>query len=420
MDKSQLEQLVFYRLPFRSGTRILDLDTLNRHSDIRRPARPYLRISTKKLCFINEVLIASVTLGEEQPERVYLKVTENELLVSCSVDTDESYLSRYAYFMLLDNISIYNKAYFEDYYWPGTFGQQGNKFLIIKRKYGQLQVSLKQTYIGFYKPGQTLPDLSDTEVQGRGCQEFEPHWEPLLHSGNSRVIGYCLAAMVPKSWLVSHYPFLIPYIAKTTKDGNGILTFEKFVSDAIELEDLDYSSNDQQLINLCYEMKEYAVICEDGGSQEAGQHKSRRVFELWHKAASLFATAKYKHYHYSFGMRQLKGKPKKHDMFPCTFINAKPLLVFLWKDKGNHYLLELRVKIFNKIHRLPERFFTDYFIATKQSPYQFLLLGSLADCKVVSFFCKSNYQMVILKRHYTGAIHAFIGRLDELYQIIKG
>lgn len=111
----------FFHLPFTPNTRILTENTLNQYSEIRKPKKGYFPIKIRKISFSNELLVIGVILDKEPEEMVYIKVTTSELLVSCSVDTHENYLSRYAYFAL-NQLMYYHTEYdFEDNYWPGFF-----------------------------------------------------------------------------------------------------------------------------------------------------------------------------------------------------------------------------------------------------------------------------------------------------------
>jgi len=148
----------FFRLPFNPNTRILTQETLNRHSEIRKPKRTFFPIKIRKISYTNELLTLGVTLCKEDEELVYIKVTSSFLLVSCSVDTHDSYLSRYAYFSLFQLMFYYGKYDFEQYYWPGFFDEQIglSKYLRINKSKGSLWVSAKLRYKTLYKPEQNL------------------------------------------------------------------------------------------------------------------------------------------------------------------------------------------------------------------------------------------------------------------------
>ncbi|MBC7417834.1 MAG: hypothetical protein H7325_06740, partial [Pedobacter sp.] len=193
----------FFRLPLKDGTRILTVETLNRYSDIRRPKKPYLKIRRRKLSFHNELLTIGVVLGNEEEERVYIKATDSELLVSCSVDTTSGYLSRYAYFALYDMMSIYDEVDFEGFYWPDFFNlDNGNSsYLMIKMYRGSLIVSPKGRFIGIYKPNQTLPSIRDNVEKVRQAVTV---LHEILPKNTQEIIGFCLADTSTEKWHTNH------------------------------------------------------------------------------------------------------------------------------------------------------------------------------------------------------------------------
>lgn len=205
----------FFHLPLKTGTRILTVETLNRYSDFRRPKKPYLKIRRRRLSFHNELLTIGVTLDNEEEERIYIKVTFSELWVSCSVDTTDTYLSRYAYFALLDMMSVYDEKDFEDYYWQGFFDENGeSKYLTIRIYKGTLVVFPKVRYHGLYKPEQVLPSIGDNIEKAR-YSALVSHEVPPRDS--QEIIGFCLADTNTEKWHTNHFPFLVPYIGTLDK-----------------------------------------------------------------------------------------------------------------------------------------------------------------------------------------------------------
>jgi len=89
--------------------------------------------------------------------------------VSCSIDTNESYLSRCAYFTLY-RLALYSDKYdFEHYYWPDFFDQHTgeSKYLVVHKSKDKIFVSSKVRYKGLYKPGTPLPILSGGNLELR-------------------------------------------------------------------------------------------------------------------------------------------------------------------------------------------------------------------------------------------------------------
>ena len=90
----------FYKLPLEKGSRGLSLAVLDQiasglcstFSVGKKPDLPVIQ----SLSFDQGLLTVHVKLGGEEAVRVYIGVEYDHLLVSCSVDKDESYLGHYA------------------------------------------------------------------------------------------------------------------------------------------------------------------------------------------------------------------------------------------------------------------------------------------------------------------------------------
>lgn len=417
----------FFRLPFKPGTRILTLDILNDHSDFRRPKKPYLLIETRKLSFVNEVLTLGIVLDDEEEEFVYIRVTASELLVSCSVDTEKDYLSRSAYFALYYLMLFHRQFDFEDFYWPGFFDPETGdcKYLMISKSKGSLAVAPKIRYKGLYKPGQPLPvilkDISTAE-------EAIPKIQEPIPKERDVVIGFCLADTHPERWHSNHYPFLIPYIGVLDKKRTFVKGFKSYVLDEQFLSETDLSDEQQRLVEICFAMKKIALIQQPeykenvdllAEKQEKNKYNFNRLFELWQEAIPILAGRLYTHYHFTFGMRNVKGKPSKLSMKPCRFNNEVPKICFLWKEIGDYYKIELRLMVGKEIHEVTYFYNTTFFVRTSGDQRNYFLLDSLMDNELISFFQKYHFQLLILKVHYEGYCEDFINQLKTNYQFLR-
>lgn len=417
----------FFRLPLKQGTRILTLITLNQYSDFRSPKRPYLRIQTRKISFYNEVLTIGVILNDEEEERIYLKATFSELLVSCSVDTEEGYLSRYAYFALYKMMSVYDLYDFEDYFWPGFFDPKTgeSKFLRIYKSRDGLYISTKVIYKGLYKPENYLPAIAnDIHVTREAItipKEVQARDEGI-------VLGYSLSDTNPEGWRSNHYPFLIPYAGILDKNKTYIKGFKTYILSEKDLPDINLTSVQQSLIEICFEMKKIALILQPQYRDEINvtieRHQTNkqnfiRLFELWQRAYPLLTSRLHTHYRFTYGMRNVKGKPLKSAMIPCDFGAEIPELCFLWKDKGDYFKLELRFMLGKQIYEVHNYLHTTFFIVPSAEPARYFLLNSLMDCEVVRFFCKRHFQLLMLKVHYDVYCKDFVDRLRATYRFIN-
>ncbi|WP_148042795.1 hypothetical protein [Pedobacter jejuensis] len=416
----------FFRLPLRSGTRILTTETLDRYSDFRRPKRPYLRIRCMKLSFHNELLTIGVTLDSEEEEKIYIKVTASELLVSCSVDTTNNFLSRYAYFALYDMMSIYDENDFEDYYWPGFFDGNGeSRYLMIRMYRGSLVVFPKVRYNGFYKPEQALPIIGDKISGTRQEVEILKESTP---KGTQEILGFCLADTSTERWHTNHYLFLVPYIGILDNNRTFVKGFKKYVLGHGDISAMDVDPIQGKLIDICIEMKKIALVkypqYRDEKDVADEKRKANRenfamLLELWHQALPMVAGRLYTHYRFTYGMRNVKGKPSKKDMEPCIISNEVPEICFLWKDRGDYFKLELRFVVGGKMHEVSNFFDTAFFIASSSDPKRFFLLSWVTECELVAFFSKRNFRLLMLKIHYEEHCREFVGKLRDNYRFIN-
>ncbi|TCD11593.1 hypothetical protein EZ449_04855 [Pedobacter frigidisoli] len=154
---------------------MLERKTLDSLSEFRSPKRGYLSVNVKHLGFVNEILTSSISIGKEDTEFVYLRVTQDHLLISCSVDTDEFYLSRYAYFFLNKYLWFYHEKSFEDYYYPDFLDADNgtSKYLKIASDSKGLTIKLKDPFRNLFKPGVSLP-LVPLENEARTNIFIEP------------------------------------------------------------------------------------------------------------------------------------------------------------------------------------------------------------------------------------------------------
>lgn len=416
----------FFRLPFEPNTRILTENILNQYSEIRKPKKGYFPIKIRKISFSNELLVISVILDKETEELVYIKVTTSELLVSCSVDTHEDYLSRYAYFTLYDLMYYHSEYDFEDYYWPGFFDQEtgASKYPMIHKSKHDLHVSSKVRYKGFYKPGKQLPVISQKPVPLRKAVPYIQEQPP---RETHTLLGFCLADNNNERYLTNHYPFLIPYIGILNKGKTEVRNFKTYVLNEMQLSEINLTDEQQHLVEICFDMKKIALVANPEYNEDAdrlaekrkqNQNNFNQLFELWQNALPLLSGRLYTHYSYTYGMRNVKGKPIRSYMTPCEVNNETPEICFLWKDKGDYYKLELRLMLQGKMHQLKYQFNTAFFVMLSYNPRKYVLLNSVVDSELLTYFQQSQFQILVLKKHYDGDFKDFVTLLRIGYRFI--
>jgi hypothetical protein len=419
-----LSELHFFRLPLERGTTTLTLDCLNRHSEFRRPLRPYLNIGLKKIAYQNEILIVGVKLDKEGEETVYLRVMSTEVLVSCSVDTHETYLSRYAYFALVELMRVHDYFDFDKFYWPGFFNADTGKsrYLDIINDRCGMDVTLKSKYSLFFKPGHNLIHPLKNDIERARENLIRP--KERVDATDGLTIGYCLADTLLKSWHSNHFPFLIPYSALLANNKEVVKSYINFIKNTQDLPVLHYTAVQQQLNELCCKMSELASIGAPAyNSTEKEKQRIReenilrkdKLFLLWQQALPLLVCQPFTHHYHTYGMKNVIGKPIKKELVACSFALEVPKLCFLWIDQGDYYELKLRFRIKKKV-LIPDKSNVMFFIHVKDKPTIYYLLETLTDLLVVSFFERYGFTISVLKVHYKQYFQVFTEQLARIYE----
>lgn len=415
---------LFFRLPLEPGTVKLTLKTLNIHSEFRRPAKPYLRINIRKIYFRNEVLTIGIKLQDEIEERVFIRVKQTELLISCTVDTDGTYLSRYAYFALIELMFVNDFYNFEKFYWPGFFDPKTgkSKYLDVINDRQGMDISLKSKYSKFYKPGHKLVfPGKDDEIIERACLQRE---EVNIDLENASTIGYCLADTNLHSLHSNHFPFLVPYLALLNNSKDAVKTFQTFLINH-ETEMLpNFTPLQEQLNKICFNMLEIASVKsyryrssaeEIEAIKAENSQRAIHLFKLWGQAIALLNSQLYTHYHFTHGMSNVSGKPRKKNMEPCKFSMKTPKICFLRVDKGDYYEMQLQFNINNR-RLIPYEYNTAFFLRSKTEPMTFYLLQNVSDYHIVSFFARHGFKLSVLKSHYKNDLKNFVDQLAASYE----
>lgn len=404
--KTPIPNSRLFKLPFLDGTLKLTFEVLNCHSEFRFTKG--LSISIRKVSYQNEWLTVGIKIDSEKEEKVYIKARLKELLVSCSVDTDESYLSRYAYFALHKLMYINDYCNFERYYWPDFFTSKngGSKYLTIINDRNGLDVEFKPNYSFFFKPRQKLI-VPDIEPKFNRPQMIFMDKKFVVNQ-QINGIGFCLADTFLKSSHSNHLPFLIPYDGILTQTNNSIKTFTSFITSDSNDGIYAFSPMQTELYKIYLRMAQVtAVLQADYGSTKEqianikakNLKRSRELFTLWQDAFPYLIHQPLTHHYFTYGLRNIRKKPRKMDMKPCTFGYDVPKICFLWKDKGEYYELNYRFKIGKQLFT-PSENNTAFFINDASNPMKFYLFESFTDCQLTLFFAEHRFKIFILKAHY--------------------
>lgn len=413
----------FYKLPFEKNSRILKLNVLESHTEFRAGRNPY-RIGERKLVsFKKGILIIRVRLEKEPVLRVYLKVEYDHLLVSCSVDTDDSHLGRYAYrtlrAMLWDDFHD-----FGEYYWPECFNSTTgrSRYLhVVCDRYG-IDIKLREAFSGFFRPNDYFIDISERTVLKREA--------PVKVNKVPRIdnyVGYCLADTDSVKFHSNHYPFLIPYTFTKNADNRTIRSYGSFLFEDEDRQEMYITPAQNKLNRIYEEMKQIVKIRfgKYGDSEERIQEiadsnlaRKRRIFELFNKALPMLSEEPFTHYFFTHGLNNIQHRPKKKYMEIATFSTEIPTLTFFLTDKGEYYELKLKFRVKGKSLILSEEKFATFFISSLSRPNVWYLMESEMDCTVVSFFSRTNFGIQIPKGYYGQHFEKYVDNIKKYYELV--
>ncbi|WP_426328620.1 hypothetical protein [Pedobacter sp. R-06] len=419
----------FYQLPFEKGSRVLRLAVLERiaiglHNTFSVGKKPEPLV-IQSLSFDQGLLIVNVKLEGEEA-RVYIAVEYDNLLVSCSIDTDETYLGRYAYLTLR---AMMRNGYcdFQEYYWPACFalGNKRSRYVDVVKKPGGFTITLKKKFSGLFRPGDDLPDVTERTVVPRE-RRLDKHAMARLAPVS---IGYCFANTDLQNFHSNHYPFLIPYVFAATAYLKTVKSFKRFVLNPNDVDGISLSPQQEELNSICFAMKEIAAIrfnanahlpekaAETNKLNDANQ---LALLKLWNKALPLLMLQRFTHYFYTYGLRNVTGKPVMRDMKTIEFSMEVPVLSFVLRDEGDYYELELKIKVKGKLLRLSSDSIALFLVCDRVKTYLWYLLEAEMDYKLVWFFSKVNFKVQVPKGYYREFFEGFVEGVGRWYEVRRG
>lgn len=414
----------FYQLPLEKGSRVLRLVVLDSHCTFSVGKKPE-PLAITSLSFEQGLLIVTVKLGGEEA-RVYIAVEYDCLLVSCSVDTDETYLGLYAYLTLR---AMMRSGYcdFQEYYWPACFtlGNKRSSYVDVVKKPGGFAITLKKKFSGLFRPGDDLPDVTERVVVPR--ERLSGKHETARLAPVS--IGYCFADTDLQHFNSNHYPFLIPYVFAATAYLKTVKSFKRFVLNPSDVEGISLSPQQEELNSICLAMKPLAAIRFSANSHlpenaaktnAINDANQLALFKLWHQALPLLMQQRFTHYFYTYGLRNVTGKPVMRDMKLVDFTMEVPVLNFVLKDEGDYYELQLKLKVKGKNLHLNTDQPGLFLVCDRAKPYLWYLLEAEMDYKLVWFFSRVNFRVQVPKGYYSEFFEGFVEGVGKWYEVKRG
>lgn len=121
------------------------------------------------------------------------------------------------------------------------------------------------------------------------------------------------------------------------------------------------------------------------------------------------------HAYFSYGLKNLKKRPKRSNLHVCTFSADMPRLIFLLKDQGGYCIMDLEIEVnrklivYNKI-KYP-------FVIRDQSFRHFYMPASLPDEHLLNWMYEYGSRITVLKEHLPDFHYNFLQRLTLLHKV---
>ncbi|WP_316799506.1 hypothetical protein [Pedobacter frigidisoli] len=415
--------LGFYSIPLDDGC-ILTEAWLNEHSDFRRPVRPYLYVTIFKTGFDHGILVYKVIVERDTPAQlVYMIVKDEKLLVTCNAGTNESFLSRHAYFALHRGMNYHHQNDFSRYNWFDFFekGKKKSKYLDVICDRQGLDINLKKKYHNFWRRGNKLFCFKEGEELSERQLPVEPYPnkpDPV----DNEVLGYFITAPIWGNYC-EHIPILVPYIGQLNKGGKDIRTYTRMLGP----DDVDgplWTERQWVLNIICFHMADIAWLAEQKVwcnkiSSEAEEIASRRaqIFTLWHEVWPYLATMLFIKFYGSTDRGLLRGKPNKRNVDRAVLSDQSPKICFKLRDCKQYYELLMFVKVGKRVFT-PSKFSGIFFVRSDNEPDKYYLWDSIQDVRLAAFFGIYNYGFLVLRCHFNGVFASFIERLSVQYEFL--
>lgn len=402
-----------YLLPFENDELRLTREMLDKHSSYRQNNSRYVLTDTKELAFENGILKILVSIRGESDELLWLKATPDALWIWCSKTGNNNSLSKHAYFGLT-NIAFGCYKSFKPYYWPDFFNQK-TRFLDITEKSSGFDITIKPQFGRVYRPGLAL--LNDLPFS---LSDFSLSKSVQSQLAGETIIGYSLEHMSLRSYHSRHYPFLVPFCGKKSKDGLSIVSFDSYLLQNKNEPELIYSADQEVLNAYANKMQQIALVKLCKANQEITESKEEHylrkklLFSYWKTVLPFLTRQPFTYRHYSFGMKNVKGKPRKQEMHVCRFLADTPQLCFQLYDKGDYLQLRLLVKLRNKPLELSTERIPFFVLDQENNLY---LLASLRDEELVDLFHHSANKLSVLKTHFKSFYENYLSHISHTFPI---
>jgi hypothetical protein len=299
-------------------------------------------------------------------------------------------------------------------YWPGFAIERSvqSKFLDIAIHDSFITIKPKKIYGNIFRPGIEFHDAEKLTVEKQ--PELSLRHQP---QGRATTLGYFIVYK-RRGMPGFHFPVLLPYLGITDKQGKRILQFKSFVTELAPAEIL-YTVRQTELNNICHQMLTLVNSIQAAPEQDGSFDEilKLKLLSLWHQAFSLGLTSEtFLHIYLSAGLKSLSKKPIKILARECRLSELSPLLSFLLRDKGDHYILQ--VITFDR--EQPSEAGTPKMPFFITDPITGILhpVTTVQDDELLNWMYDHNNCLTILKIHFISFHDQFLKHLSECYPVM--
>jgi len=409
----------YYVIPLENERLILTKEVLYKHYKASNVNQRSLRVTVPLVKYDKDVFILSVAVANDQPHQVFVQIKRHEIQVACDCRMPENSLCQHAYGGIFE-LMHYTDMKLEDYYWPELHDQNKKelKYLQVDTDGHHVNIFPKPIYGNIFKVGWgfSLDHYHQFDTAMLHKQETGTGNE--IDARNKLVVAYNVLYTELGLWC-SQLPILMPFIGKTGKHSNHIVSFSQYLrKDKEIINDIVFTENQHALNEIRYEMFTLvnAVGRQDNKANIARWLQTVPVLiKLWQKAipmlfyeAHLYSSQGYGH----LGCRS--NKPVKSHLSDWQISGDRFSISFSLKDHNDHLILEPVIKSSAK-HIAHFRKVPLFLIDTDDRT--FYLVQSEQDEALLNWLKISGNKLTALKEHFLDFHERFLDRLSEYYAV---
>jgi hypothetical protein len=201
-------------------------------------------------------------------------------------------------------------------------------------------------------------------------------------------------------------PSVIPCSGQQNKTGNGIKRFDAFLSN------LQLMTGDQQTLNKLGLAMWKLVEKLPGTFRNFNDERTKlaeKLLQLWEQALPVLSLQPFLYSYRLSRARELRQKPRRNEMVPCSISKDRPVLQFVLVDCGNYYRFYPELKIRDKSYRVFS-YAAPLLVTIKN---KFYLLNSIRDAAIL----ETMEKVTIFKEPFPAFENEVLTPLQQYYTV---